>query len=118
MSRITKNLKRNLMEKAVVLSLAGVLLCSQSLTAAAKASQVPVHTCAFSVVNWTHVSSAKMDTHSYVSGYMVDDLGRTKPVLSPCDKYAHVYRGLWKCGCGKTNGYAYDTIIVHSSCGQ
>ena len=121
--KLIKNLKKNFVKKAVVLSLAGVLLCSQSLTTTAATitaneSQKPVHTCAFSAVDWTLVSSAKMDTHSYTSGYMVDEYGKTKPVLSPCDKYAYVYRAQWKCGCGKTNGYTTKTITVHSSCGQ
>lgn len=105
--------------------MAGVLLCSQSLTVAAATttanesqSQMPEHKCAFSVVDWTLVSSTKVGSHIYTHSITIGANGETVVNERVCNIYQNTYQGILKCGCGKTNGYTTKTVTVHSSCGQ
>lgn len=125
MKKLTKNLKKNFMKKAVVLSLAGVLLCSQSLTVAAATntasesrSQVSAHECEFSV-DLKLVSTTKVGSHIYTHSITIGPNGEDVVDERVCFIYQKLYQGTPICNkCGKTSTPVTHTVITHSSCGQ
>lgn len=107
-------------KKVIATMLVSVLVSGFAVTAHAEESimREPVHTHAFSVPSYTCYNSFVTGTHTYISGYKVDDKGNTTPVYATCTITVKQYRGEWKCACGATNGMDYKSETQHSGCGQ
>lgn len=108
------------MKKVIVTVLISALVSGFALTAYAAEGilREPVHKHAFSVPKYTCYNSFSSGTHSYVNGYKVDANGQTVPTYGSCTILVNQYSGVWKCGCGATNGVDYKTETQHTACGQ
>lgn len=122
MSKLTIKFKRNLMKKAVVLSIAGVLLCSQSLTAAAavnaSATSQSTHKCAYSVIKDNSATRLSIGHHQYYEGNKTLPDGSTEAVYKECLTFTNHFKGTWTCACERTAGEYRWAETKHSLCGQ
>ena len=116
---------RKFLKRFTALSLACVLimLCSQSFPAAAAAYSTKTehssrHMCNFYQTDKSILYLISTSTHPYLVGQNMYPGGLTEPFYKECTVYVYLYRWLWKCDCGKTNGYYFEPDIVHEDCGQ
>lgn len=109
-------------KKVLATMLVGVLLLGGAITAYASVNDSkdpPPHVHSFSIVNSVYCRSEYKGSHPYVSGWKVDgSTGQSTPVYSTCGVSENYYKGEWKCACGASNGIAYTSREIHSSCGK
>lgn len=115
---------RKFLKRFTALSLACVLilLCSQGFAATAAAyspkdDNASRHRCSFYQTDKT-ILYCISSTHPYLVGQNMYPDGHIEPLYEECTVFAYQYRWLWKCDCGKTNGYYFEPDIVHEECGQ
>lgn len=123
MKKMMKGFKDEVLKKGVVLMLAGALLCSQSLTAAAAsvehATTKLVHTCAYSIVDQRLVEYHSAQKHTYYDGsFQTNPDGSISPVVQSCLELRIEYKGTKKCACGNSLGECYWIETTHSRCGK
>lgn len=122
MKKMVERFKAGFFKKGAVLMLAGVMLCSQSLTAVAapaeQATLESVHMCAYSIVDQTFVRLHKMEFHNYYDGSTeINPDGSSSPVSKTCVIMRVEYKGTKKCACGNTLGECSWIETTHSDCG-